>query len=225
VRHALAALGYQETINFSFVEERWERELSGNEDPIKVLNPIAARWRDALEPDGQPGQRAQVQPGAPGLARARVRGGPRVLARRQRGLHRHQRRRCLPAHACGGLAYGQALPLQWGEAERNVDFFDVKGDVERCWPYKASFQAAEHPAMHPGRCAAVLLDGEVIGHVGELHPKWRQAYDLPQAPVLFELNCPPCRPAPCRSPSRCRASRAACATWPWWSPTRSATKP
>jgi phenylalanyl-tRNA synthetase beta chain len=42
VRHALASLGYQETINFSFVEERWEHELAGNADPIKVLNPIAA---------------------------------------------------------------------------------------------------------------------------------------------------------------------------------------
>ncbi len=42
MRRALAALGYQETINFSFVEERWERELAGNADPIRVLNPIAA---------------------------------------------------------------------------------------------------------------------------------------------------------------------------------------
>jgi phenylalanyl-tRNA synthetase beta chain len=41
--------------------------------------------------------------------------------------------------------------------------------------------------MHPGRCARVLIDGHAIGFVGELHPKWRQAYELPQAPVLFEL--------------------------------------
>jgi phenylalanyl-tRNA synthetase beta chain len=42
VRHALAGLDYQETINFSFVEARWEQELAGNADPIRVLNPIAA---------------------------------------------------------------------------------------------------------------------------------------------------------------------------------------
>jgi phenylalanyl-tRNA synthetase beta chain len=42
VRRALADLGYQETINFSFVEARWEHELAGNADPIQVLNPIAA---------------------------------------------------------------------------------------------------------------------------------------------------------------------------------------
>ena len=42
VRRLLAGQDYQETIGFSFVEERWENELAGNADPIKVLNPIAA---------------------------------------------------------------------------------------------------------------------------------------------------------------------------------------
>ncbi len=78
---------------------------------------------------------------------------------------------------------------QWGSASRNVDFFDVKGDVEALLaPRQAQFVATEHPAFHPGRCAQVLVDGVAVGVVGELHPKWRQAYDLPSAPVLFELN-------------------------------------
>jgi phenylalanyl-tRNA synthetase beta chain len=42
--------------------------------------------------------------------------------------------------------------------------------------------------MHPGRSASVWLGGQCIGHVGELHPKWRQSYGLPLAPVLFELD-------------------------------------
>jgi phenylalanyl-tRNA synthetase beta chain len=88
-----------------------------------------------------------------------------------------------------GLAYGNALPLQWAEAERTVDFFDVKGEIETLLaPRKACFVAAEHPAMHPGRCARIEVDGELMGHVGELHPRWRQGYELPQAPVLFELD-------------------------------------
>ena len=41
--------------------------------------------------------------------------------------------------------------------------------------------------MHPGRCAQVVLDGQVIGHVGELHPRWRQGWELAHAPVMFEL--------------------------------------
>ena len=43
VRRTIAALGYQETINFSFVEERWEHELAGNANPIRLLNPIASQ--------------------------------------------------------------------------------------------------------------------------------------------------------------------------------------
>jgi phenylalanyl-tRNA synthetase beta chain len=42
--------------------------------------------------------------------------------------------------------------------------------------------------MHPGRCASVWLDDRCIGHVGELHPRWRQGYEVAQAPVLFELE-------------------------------------
>ena len=204
VRHALAALGYQETINFSFVEERWERELSGNEDPIKVLNPIAAPL--AVMRSSLMGSLVNVLKYnlARRASRVRVFEVGRVFWRDASvaSTDTSVAGVCQPMHV-GGLAYGQALPLQWGEAERNVDFFDVKGDVESLLaPYKASYQAAEHPAMHPGRCAAVLLDGVVVGHVGELHPKWRQAYDLPQAPVLFELNLSAvqARPVPVAQP-------------------------
>jgi phenylalanyl-tRNA synthetase beta chain len=42
--------------------------------------------------------------------------------------------------------------------------------------------------MHPGRCASVSVGGKPIGFVGELHPQWRQGYDLAQAPMLFELE-------------------------------------
>jgi phenylalanyl-tRNA synthetase beta chain len=88
-----------------------------------------------------------------------------------------------------GLAWGRVDPLQWGSKERAVDFFDVKGDVETLLaPRGAAFVAGEHPAMHPGRCARVELAGRPIGHVGELHPRWRQGYELPSAPILFELD-------------------------------------
>jgi phenylalanyl-tRNA synthetase beta chain len=50
------------------------------------------------------------------------------------------------------------------------------------------FSKAAHPALHPGRCANVELDGKLIGFIGELHPRWQQKYDLPQAPVLFEVD-------------------------------------
>jgi phenylalanyl-tRNA synthetase beta chain len=89
----------------------------------------------------------------------------------------------------GGLAYGSADSQQWGSKERQVDFFDVKGDIEALFaPERVSFVADSHPALHPGRSARIELDGKPVGFVGELHPRWRQGYELPSAPVLFEIE-------------------------------------
>jgi phenylalanyl-tRNA synthetase beta chain len=88
-----------------------------------------------------------------------------------------------------GLCYGNAKPEQWGEAVRAVDFYDAKADVEALfWPAVSRFEAAAHPALHPGQSAKVWLEGEFLGWIGALHPKWQQKYELPAAPVLFELE-------------------------------------
>ena len=88
-----------------------------------------------------------------------------------------------------GLAYGPRAALHWGQSDKTVDFFDIKGDVEALLaPLQAVFAPATHPAMHPGRCASVSVAGQPIGFVGELHPQWRQGYEFAQAPVLFELE-------------------------------------
>jgi phenylalanyl-tRNA synthetase beta chain len=108
---------------------------------------------------------------------ASVQDGPLTVA----GVHQPMR--------VAGLAWGTVDGLQWGERERAVDFFDVKGDLQALLAaHDLEFHADTHPAMHPGRCARVESGGRRLGHVGELHPKWRQAYELPSAPVLFELE-------------------------------------
>jgi len=94
----------------------------------------------------------------------------------------------------GAIACGPALDEQWGERARAVDFFDIKGDLEALLaPLRARFEPAvhPHPALHPGRAARVMLGGTPIGWVGELHPRWQQKYELPAAPVLFELDAAP----------------------------------
>jgi phenylalanyl-tRNA synthetase beta chain len=101
-------------------------------------------------------------------------------------------------HKIAGLAYGSFVPEQWANATRAVDFFDVKGDLERVFdPLHLVTAAAQHPALHPGRSAQVLLktkQGTVaIGWIGELHPGLQQAYELAQAPVLFEFDVEPIR--------------------------------
>ncbi|MFO1220236.1 MAG: phenylalanine--tRNA ligase subunit beta [Burkholderiaceae bacterium] len=190
VRHALADLGYQEIISFSFVEERWERELAGNANPIRVLNPIAAPlavMRSSLVGSLLATLRHNL---ARKADRVRLFEVGRVYARDAgvpdgeftvAGIAQPMR--------VGGVAYGPAAPTQWGQGDRRVDFFDVKGDVEALLaPRQATFEPAEHPALHPGRSAQVWVGGRCIGVVGELHPRWRQQYELPQPPVLFELD-------------------------------------
>jgi len=190
VRRALAALDYQETINFSFVEARWEHELAGNPDPIKVLNPIAAplaAMRSSLIGSLIAVQRFNL---ARKAARVRVFELGRVF-RRDPTVQEGDRSVAGIAQPMrvAALAGGSAVPQQWGDKERTVDFFDAKGDVEALLaPRMPVFVADTHPALHPGRCARIELDGLAIGFVGEMHPKWRLAYELPQAPMLFELD-------------------------------------
>jgi len=89
----------------------------------------------------------------------------------------------------GGIAYGDALPEQWGSPRRAVDFYDVKGDIEALLaPQAVGFEAHAHPALHPGKSARVTCGGAYAGWIGELHPRWQHKYDLPAAPILFELD-------------------------------------
>ncbi len=190
VRHRLASLGYQETINFSFVPEAWERELAGNTDPIQLLNPIASQMnvmRSSLLGSLLQVLRFNLDRKAHAV---RVFEVGRVFGRDSsvatddltvQGIHQPMR--------IGALAFGDADGLAWTHKERRVDFFDIKGDVEALLaPRVPSFEVSAHPAMHPGRSADVLLDGRCIGVVGELHPRWSQTWELPYAPMMFELD-------------------------------------
>ena len=190
VRRSLAGLGYTETINFSFVEAQWERDLAGNANPIKLLNPIASQlnvMRSSLlgsllqvlkfNLDRKADRVRVFELGRVFLRDASVKSSDTTVD----GIHQPMR--------VAGLAAGSASALQWSSKEQPVDFYDVKGDVEALLaPRQATFEPSDHPAMHPGRCARVMLNGVAIGFVGELHPQWRQAFELSTAPILFELE-------------------------------------
>ncbi|CAN5510415.1 phenylalanine--tRNA ligase subunit beta [soil metagenome] len=190
VRRLLASLGYQETINFSFVEARWEHELAGNPNPIKLLNPIASQM--SVMRSSLLGSLLQV------LKFNLDRKAPRVnVFELGRVFLRDAQSQNTDTTVAGfnqpmriaGLAYGPKSPLDWSQPDKAVDFFEIKGDVEALLaPLKAIFVPAVHPTLHPGRCASVWVGGKLIGFIGELHPQWRQVYELTQAPLLFELE-------------------------------------
>lgn len=184
VRHMLAERGYHEVVTYSFVPEAWEADFAGNDAPIRLANPIASQM---------------------GVMRSSLIGG--LVGVLQTNLKRQSERvrifevgRAFLADAnaetghrqpwrVAFLAAGPVLPEQWGTPRRNVDFFDVKGDLEALVaPRQLEFVRAEHPALHPGRSARVLLAGQDIGIVGELHPRLTQRYELGAAPVVCEIE-------------------------------------
>jgi phenylalanyl-tRNA synthetase beta chain len=178
---AMVVRDYQETINYAFVDAAWERDLCGNSAPITLKNPIASQMS---------------------VMRTSLLGG--LLESLRTNLSRKQTRvrlfevgGCFSKSANGyeqnerlaGLVYGGAQAEQWGVPSCNVDFYDVKGDVEALFlPLSLTFKAQSHTASHPGRSARIMLDGKEIGWIGELHPQWQQQYDLPNPPVWFEIE-------------------------------------
>jgi phenylalanyl-tRNA synthetase beta chain len=83
------------------------------------------------------------------------------------------------------------MPEQWGVPDRFVDFYDIKSDLEALLGSRASelvCQVDNHPALHPGRSARLLLSGREIGWLGEVHPQWVQQLELARAPVVFEVD-------------------------------------
>ena len=186
VRQLLADRGFQEVVNFAFVEEMWESDFSGNRAPIRLANPIASQM-SVMRSTLISGLIANVSTN---------------LKRKQNRVRVFEMGRCFSRDKPGypvdgfhqplkvaGLAYGSALPEQWGQPSRNVDFFDVKAEVESLVaPAVARFERTDHPAFHPGRSAQIKVDGAVIGVLGEIHPKWVQKYELPTAPVAFEIE-------------------------------------
>lgn len=190
IRHALAARDYAETVNFSFVDAEWEHDFAGNDNPIRLLNPIASQlsvMRTTLFGSlisvlrhnlNRRADRVRVfETGRVFLADSSVKAGELTVE----GYTQPKR--------VGVLAYGPAVDEQWGVATRAVDFFDVKGDLEALLaPAAARFVKAGHPALHPGRSARIEVDGRAVGWIGELHPRLMQKYELPHAPVMFEID-------------------------------------
>ncbi len=181
VKRALVDLGWQEVITFSFVSGATETALDPAARPVAVLNPIAAHL-DVMRTSMLPGLietlRINVNRKLP---RARIFELGRIFRREGAGFAQPLR--------VGGLAYGPADPEQWGEATRGVDFFDVKGDLETLLaPRTLVTERMEHPALHPGRCARLVVDGAPGGWLGELHPRLVRHFDLPRAPVVFEID-------------------------------------
>jgi phenylalanyl-tRNA synthetase beta chain len=190
IRHQLSGLGYQEVVSYSFTPEQWESDFNNNTNPVRLLNPIASHLsvlRSTLI-----GSLTEVLKHNIGhrVDRLRIFEVARVFEHDETVLDSVQTVAGFKqTWKLGGLAYGLADQLQWAtNNNRMLDFFDIKGDLEALlFGRKLNFEIFQHPALHPGRCAQILLNNQFIGFVGEIHPRIAQQFDLPHAPMVFEL--------------------------------------
>ncbi len=92
------------------------------------------------------------------------------------------------------ITLGSARTSTWNLPDQyeKMDFFWLKGVIEqlleRLHIKDASFERAEHPSMHPGRTARIIVDGEAVGYIGEAAPDVQKTYDLPEPAVLVEID-------------------------------------
>jgi phenylalanyl-tRNA synthetase beta chain len=179
LKRRLTARDWQEVITFSFVAADDERALDPDARPLAVLNPIAAQ-RDVMRTTLLPGLIETLCTNVKRkLARVRIFEVGRTFARDDLAQ---------PIRICG-LAFGPSDPEQWGMPLRPVDFFDVKGDLEAlASPLSLSTTARVKPWLHPGRSGEVRIDDAVVGWLGELHPRLIRHFELPSAPVVFEID-------------------------------------
>lgn len=184
LRRQMLARDYQEAISFAFVDDALLRRWQLDEGAVGLANPLSAElavMRTALLPglvSALAGNRHRQQ------ARVRLFELGRVFRTGADGPVEDRR---LAAVACGS-----AFAEQWGEPRREVDFHDIKADLESLLALTSaagsvSFVPAEQPWLHPGRSAEVRRDGKTLGWLGHLHPGLARDLDLDGEICAFEL--------------------------------------
>ena len=185
IRRLLVDRGYQETIAYSFVDPQVQALIDPEAKPLTLANPISSEMsvmRTTLWPNlikaveyNQSRQQNRVR-----LFEIGRRFVPEGDTFRQDTV-------------ISGIASGGAMPDHWDLKAQQADFFHIKSDVEAILGLTRSakdfiFRAEQHPALHPGQSAEILLDGQQVGWLGSLHPSIQKQLDLTHSPILFELD-------------------------------------
>ena len=197
LKQCLVDRGYFEAISYSFVDPKWQAILDPQSKTIALANPLSSEmsvmrttmWVGLLSALKHNVNRQQnrVRLFETGLCfkpqELKSEAGSRVS---KAGFDAIEQEAMFSGVVCGDIHQEQ-----WAEQSRKVDYFDLKAEVEALLSYSASkttFEAAEHPALHPGQSASIKQHGELIGWIGALHPQVQKALDIDQKVYVFELK-------------------------------------
>ncbi|HEY0803855.1 MAG TPA: phenylalanine--tRNA ligase subunit beta, partial [Pseudonocardiaceae bacterium] len=229
VSRALAEAGYVEVLPFPFVSPRtWDDFGLPEDDPrrreLTVLNPLesdAPLMATTLLPGLLDTLQRNVSRGFTDLALYHV--GQVVLPKEEQpsvpdvgvgGRPTEAELAALaaalpdqPTHVAAVLAGHRQLPGWWGKGEPAMwsDAVQAAQLVGEVSGVDLKVAATDYAPWHPGRCAELSVDGVVVGHAGELHPRVVEALGLPKRACAMELNLdaipvPERRPVPVVSP-------------------------
>ncbi len=185
IRNTLTARGYQEAVCFSFIAPEIHTLFDPNREAVALANPIASDlsvMRTTLLP-------GLVKTAGYNLNRQQSR--VRLFESGLTFIKENGELKQEPMLAA--LISGSRYPQSWQVKEEPVNFFDLKGDFEAVFElgragHEFSFQKGTHTAMHPGQCAEIVRGGQVIGHMGALHPSLAKKLDMPESVYLVEVR-------------------------------------
>jgi len=185
IKRALVDMGYQEVITYSFVDDKLQKLLFPELSALMLSNPISENMNV---------MRNSIWPGLLTTVQYNQRRQQERLKIFEIGLRfvMGQEGELRQEKVIAGLVCGENMPLQWGELRRSVDFFDAKQAVVSLWELNQSvplvFESFAYAPCHPGQCAQILANGEVLGVIGRLHPAIEKHCGL-QGPIyLFEVR-------------------------------------
>jgi phenylalanyl-tRNA synthetase beta chain len=180
----LAARGYSEAINYTFIDPALHALVDPGTAAVELANPIASDMAVL---------RRSLWPGLIEVARRNL-------------SHQRQRLKLFEigqqftvsevgvsqATVVAGLALGTRQPEQWDKTVGELDYFDVKGDVEALLRTTGAgaefrFEPGLHPALSPGRAARVARGDRTVGWLGALHPELMNRLDRKRSAVVFAL--------------------------------------
>lgn len=177
LRQTLVSLDYQEAISFSFADAKLEKQLNPAVSLLELANPISsdlAVMRSTLLSSLIPCVQYNVN-----RQQSRVRLFETGLRFDYQGASSIADLKQIPTLAF--IATGSLLPEQWHGKAQAVDFFDMKGEVERLLTsarLPASYIRSQRVWLHPGQSAEVVVNGTSIGYFGRLHPSLESDLDL-----------------------------------------------
>jgi phenylalanyl-tRNA synthetase beta chain len=184
IRRTLCDLGFNEVITYSFIDKKLQTVFDPDNQPKELLNPITSEMTV---------MRTTLWPGLINTLIYNLnRQQPRAKLFESGLRFLLKENQLIQQRMLSGLSYGNAYPEQWGIPNRDVDFFDLKGDLQNLLKLTLSdneftFKPGSHPALHPGQTAEIYRGDKKIGILGALHPSIVQALDIPKKVFLFEI--------------------------------------